>query len=82
MSSPKNLHNVHSLVKVTVCEKVAKLSKGVISFYVNRKVNIHSSLSLWKTPVEKLVDNVENCEISTGISFLSPVSPVTFMDCI
>ena len=70
MSSPKNLHNVHSLVKVTVCEKVAKLSKGVISFYVNRKVNIHSSLSLWKTPVEKLVDNVENCELSTGISLL------------
>ena len=45
-------------------------SKGVASFYVNREMNIHSPGRLWKTPVDKVVDNVENCELSTGIPFL------------
>jgi len=31
-------------------------------------MNIHSDPSLWKTPVEKPVENVENSELSTGIS--------------
>ena len=45
-------------------------SKGVASFYVNLEMNIHSPGRLWKTPVDKSVDNVENCELSTGIPFL------------
>ena len=45
-------------------------SKGVVSFYVNQKLNIHRSGTLWITLVEKDVDNVENCELSTGISLL------------
>ena len=35
-------------------------------------LHIHTSRSLWKTPVENTVDNVENCELSTGISLFSP----------
>jgi len=35
------------------------------------KVNIHSTARLWKTPVEKPVENVENYELSTGISLFS-----------
>ena len=31
-------------------------------------MNIHRAVSLWITPVEKTVENVENCELSTGIS--------------
>jgi len=31
------------------------------------KMNIHSMGSLWKSPVEKSVENVENYELSTGI---------------
>jgi len=30
-------------------------------------VNIHTTASLWKTLVEKPVENVENFELSTGI---------------
>ena len=70
MSRPKNLHNVHRLVKVTECEKVVFPSKPVASFYVNPQMNIHSPGSLWKTPVDNAVDNVENYELSTGIPLL------------
>ena len=31
------------------------------------KMNIHKSPPLWKTLVDKTVENVENCELSTGI---------------
>ena len=31
------------------------------------KMNIHNPHSLWKTPVDKPVENVENSEFSTGI---------------
>jgi len=34
-------------------------------------MNIHSTPCLWKTPVEKPVENVENYELSTGIPALS-----------
>ena len=37
-------------------------------FLCEPKVNIHSFIILWKTPVEKPVENVENSELSTGIS--------------
>ena len=30
-------------------------------------MNIHTMASLWKTPVDKPVENVENFELSTGI---------------
>jgi len=33
-------------------------------------MNIHSKAFLWKTPVEKPVENVENYELSTGIPML------------
>ena len=36
-------------------------------------MNIHSPSDLWKTPVDKLVDSVENSELSTAI-LLSAVS--------
>lgn len=31
-------------------------------------MNTHKGVELWITPVEKHVENVENCELSTGIS--------------
>jgi hypothetical protein len=34
-------------------------------------MNIHSLTFLWITPVEKPVENVENYELSTGISLFS-----------
>jgi len=34
------------------------------------KMNIHSMARLWKTPVEKPVESVENYELSTGIPML------------
>ena len=70
VSSPKNLHKVYTLSKFTDCEKMGVPSKCVASFYVNQEMNIHSPGHLWKTPVDKVVDNVENCELSTGIPFL------------
>jgi len=33
-------------------------------------MNIHSMARLWKTPVEKPVESVENYELSTGIPML------------
>jgi len=36
-------------------------------FLCEPKVNIHSCLRLWKTPVEKTVENVENSDLSTVI---------------
>ena len=71
LSSPKILHKSNRLVIITACEKVGTSSKGVASFYVNPKVDIHSPAALWKTPVDKVVDNVENCELSTCIPLLS-----------
>jgi len=39
-------------------------------------MNIHSIFCLWITLVEKPVDNVENCQLSTGISlFIKPAVP-------
>ena len=70
MSRPKKMNKVYILVKFTESEKVGFASKRVTSFYVNPGVNIHSHRALWKSPVEKVVDNVENCELSTGIPFL------------
>ena len=71
LSSPKILHKSNRLVIITACEKVGTSSKSVASFYVNQKLNSHNPGPVWITLVEKLVDNVENCELSTGIPLLS-----------
>jgi hypothetical protein len=39
-------------------------------FLCEPKMNIHTLTPLWKTPVEKPVENVENSRLSTGISLL------------
>jgi len=59
------------VVKITRVKKVANPSKGVALVYVNHFLNIHRVRGLWKSLVDKLVDNVENSELSTGISSLS-----------
>ena len=46
------------------------------------KMNIHNPHGLWKTPVEKPVENVENYELSTGISLLWKFSPACGNRCI
>ena len=58
------------LLKFTKCEKVVFTSKAVVSVYVNLQMNIHRPGALWKTPVDNVVDNVENSELSTGIPLL------------
>jgi len=61
--------------------KIYDLRKSVVSVEGCRKwfpcpiVNIHSRCELWITLVDKVVDNVENLELSTGISPLSPFLP-------
>ena len=45
-------------------------------------MNIHTPSELWKTPVEKTVENVENYELSTGISPLSNFPPSCGKVCI
>ena len=78
LSRPKNLHKIYTVVKFTESEKVVNPSKGVASFYVNPKMDIHSPAALWKTPVDKVVDNVENSGLSTGILIFSPGCPPPF----
>ena len=70
LSRPKILHKIHTVVKITTRKKVGNPSKDVASFYVNQILDIHSPLPLWKTLVDKPVENVENSELSTGIPFL------------
>ena len=38
-----------------------------VSVLCEPKMNIHNDPFLWKTPVDKTVENVENFELSTGI---------------
>ena len=71
MSRPKILHKVHTLVKFTARKKVGRMSNRDASFYVNQKLHIHNPGPLWTTPVDKLVDSVENSELSTGIPIFS-----------
>jgi len=70
------------VVKITECKKVEIWSKGVASFYVNPGVDIHRGWPLWKTLVEKIVDNVENSELSTGISLCWSWGPPGYPACI
>jgi hypothetical protein len=52
-------------------EKVGNPSKPVAAFYVNPGVDIHRPPCLWKSLVDKVVDNVENSQLSTGILIFS-----------
>ena len=52
------------LVEILSEEKVYILSKGVQKHYVNTFC-ILSTFELWKTPVEKSVENVEKFRFST-----------------
>jgi len=68
------------VVKITDREKVGNPSKDVTSFYVNPGVDIHNPGPVWKTPVEKTVDSVENSELSTGIPVFSGAVPCSFLN--
>jgi len=48
--------------------KSAKIFRFPSFFLCEPKMNIHRKTILWKTPVDKPVENVENSELSTGIS--------------
>ena len=56
------------------CSKKHHLRKSAEIFRLSQailcepKMNIHRDTTLWITPVEKPVENVENYELSTGIS--------------
>jgi len=64
------LHKKSPIVKNTIGRKSAVFF-GLFSFILcEPKMNIHSMARLWKTPVEKPVESVENYELSTGIPML------------
>ena len=48
-------------------------SRIMSKFIMLTKLHIHNRFSLWKTPVEKPVENVEKYSISTAISGFSPL---------
>ena len=50
--------------------KSGRIVEGRRIFLCELFLNIHIPLHLWKTPVEKPVEIVENYELSTGISLL------------
>ena len=62
--------------------KSGKSGEGCRFFLCEPKMNIHNPHPLWKTPVEKSVENVENSELSTGISLLSVSAPSCGKVCI
>jgi len=55
------------VVKNTTAEKVGKMLKGVEKNYVNRN-EYPQRKALWKSPVEKSVENVEKWRFSTAIT--------------
>ena len=57
-------------VKIHGLRKSGKSGEGCRSMLCEPFMNIHTSPSLWKTLVENSVENVENYELSTGISLL------------
>ena len=64
-----------SIGEMIVSEKVGSLSVDVEIYYVNRS----GSKSAVSTPVEKSVDNVEKCELSTVITaFSTALFPIFF----
>jgi hypothetical protein len=54
--------------------KSRKYVEGCHLFLCKSGLNIHRPCSMWITPVDKLVDNVENSGLSTGIPLLSILS--------
>ena len=54
-----------AIVKNRNCEKVGKMSKDVAKCYVNTN-EFHKCIPLWKSLVEKSVDNVEKFGVSTA----------------
>ena len=65
------LHKKLPVVKNTICGKSAESSALCSLILCEPKMNIHRAAVLWKTPVEKPVENVENSELSTGILMVS-----------
>ena len=63
-------------------QKSRKLGEVCRVFLCEPKMNIHTLLPLWKTPVENPVENVENCDLSTGIPPLSNSGPSCGKVCI
>ena len=57
--------------KIHSVRKSGKSGEGCRDCLCEPKMHIHNSPHLWKTPVDNTVENVENCELSTGISLLS-----------
>ena len=70
------------MVKSTTREKMGNPAKSVAGLLCEPKMNIHNPHPLWITPVEKSVENVENSELSTGISFLWKFTPACGKGCI
>ena len=62
--------------------KSGKTVEGGRIFLCEPKLNIHSTPCLWKTPVEKPVEIVENSELSTGFFALSILRPSCGKVCI
>ena len=52
--------------------KNGKTVTGISETLCKLHLHIHILLHLWKTPVEKPVEIVENCELSTGIPSFFP----------
>jgi len=70
------------MVKFHHRRKSGKSAEGCPFVLCEPKMNIHNPHPLWKTPVEKPVENVENSELSTGILPLSGFSPACGKGCI
>ena len=65
------LHKLFPMVKIHDLRKNGKSGESGRFVLCELKMNIHRLGILWITPVEKPVENVENYELSTGISALS-----------
>jgi len=59
------------MVKNTEVVKIEKRSNSVEIIMLTHPQSVLAAV-LWKTPVEKVVENVEKCEFSTVIFYLLP----------
>ena len=71
----KFLHKKSAMVKWHSPRKSGKTLESCHTLLCEPKMDIHNQSSLWKTPVEKPVENVENSEFSTGIPALCTTRP-------
>ena len=67
---PHFLHKEQAVVKNYSPRKSGGFVESSLLILCQSNLHIHNSRPLWKTPVEKPVKSVENCELSTGISAL------------